>query len=164
MLDRDVVVEQRFADRGARWRFDARAFRAVLGMRQDGYDGEGGRPISDFVVAAPGQRLADAAVHALGRKGLGTLGQRLDGGVDRARVAALRKAQRLQNGTRLRLYLHEGRMVGGVVMGDQALSRPVHRLVRSGMDISPIVPALLSPGARLDQLIMEFSPQYAIPA
>lgn len=73
-------------------------------------------------------------------------------------------AQRLQNGTRLRLYLHEGRMVGGVVMGDQALSRPVHRLVLSGADISPIVPYLLAPGARLDQLIMEFSPQFAIPA
>ena len=79
-------------------RLDACAERAVLGVRQDGDDGHGG--VSDFVDVAAGQRLADAAVHAFGGEGLGAVGQRLDGGVDRAVVGA--GGERLQLGSSAR--------------------------------------------------------------
>ncbi len=73
-------------------------------------------------------------------------------------------AQRLKNGSRLRLYLNQGRMVGGVVIGDQLLSRPVHELVRSGVDLGSLASLMLAPGAQLDQLILDWTPQLAVPA
>ncbi len=71
-------------------------------------------------------------------------------------------AQRLHNGTRLRLYIHEGRMVGGVVMGDQALSHPVQQLVSRGTDLGPLVAEMLAPGARLDEILMDCMLQSAV--
>jgi NADPH-dependent 2,4-dienoyl-CoA reductase/sulfur reductase-like enzyme len=64
--------------------------------------------------------------------------------------------QRLLDGSRLRLYLSGGRMVGGLVMGEQRLSRPVQHLVRSAVDLGDLAPRLLSPGARLDELLWDF--------
>jgi hypothetical protein len=64
--------------------------------------------------------------------------------------------QRLLDGSRLRLYLSGGRMVGGLVMGEQSLSRPVQHLVRSAVDLGDLAPRLLSPGARLDELLWDF--------
>ncbi|HEY5628486.1 MAG TPA: FAD-dependent oxidoreductase [Candidatus Limnocylindrales bacterium] len=49
----------------------------------------------------------------------------------------------------LRLLLGEDRIVGAVVMGDQAVSRPLQRLVRGRVDISAVRSRLLGPGSEV---------------
>jgi hypothetical protein len=49
-------------------------------------------------------------------------------------------------------------------MGDQLLSRMVQSLVISGVDLGSLVSLMLAPGAQLDDLIMDWSPQLAVPA
>ena len=48
---------------------------------------------------------------------------------------------------RLRLLIGTATIVGAVVMGDQALSRPLQRLIAESVDITPIRNRLLAPGA-----------------
>jgi NAD(P)H-nitrite reductase large subunit len=58
---------------------------------------------------------------------------------------------------RLRLLVGPNRLVGAVLMGDQALSRPLQHLVARGVDITPIRSRLLAPRAPLGQIIREFA-------
>jgi NAD(P)H-nitrite reductase large subunit len=56
---------------------------------------------------------------------------------------------------RVRLALDDRRIVGALVMGDQAWSRPLQRLIVGQADVTPIRPALLSGGAgALEQLAL----------
>ncbi len=57
---------------------------------------------------------------------------------------------------RLRLLVGPATIVGAVLMGDQALSRPLQRLIGEQVDITPIRSRLLAPGAGLGQIITEF--------
>ena len=57
---------------------------------------------------------------------------------------------------RLRLLVGEKTLLGAVVMGDQKLSRPLQNMILMKTDISPIREKLLSPGARLGDVIAEF--------
>ena len=56
----------------------------------------------------------------------------------------------------LRLYLSPTRLVGAVVLGDQAISIPIQHIIREKMDIQPLRGRLLEPGARLAELITSF--------
>jgi len=58
---------------------------------------------------------------------------------------------------RLRLMIGERTLLGAVIMGDQAISRPIQRLVEAQADITPIRARLLAPGAPLAQMIIEYS-------
>ncbi len=62
---------------------------------------------------------------------------------------------------RLRLLIGPTTIVGAVLMGDQALSRPLQRLIAQSIDITPIRGRLLAPGAALGKIITEF--EHAIP-
>lgn len=57
---------------------------------------------------------------------------------------------------RLRLLVGQATLVGAVLMGDQALSRPLQRLIGASIDITPIRSRLLAPGAALGQILTEF--------
>jgi NAD(P)H-nitrite reductase large subunit len=57
----------------------------------------------------------------------------------------------------LRLLIGPATIVGAVVMGDQAVSRPLQRLVAQSVDITPIRNRLLAPGAPLARIITEFA-------
>jgi NAD(P)H-nitrite reductase large subunit len=57
---------------------------------------------------------------------------------------------------RLRLLVGEKTLLGAVVMGDQKLSRPLQNMILMKTDISPIREKLLSPGARLGDIVAEF--------
>ena len=57
---------------------------------------------------------------------------------------------------RLRVMVGERSLLGAVLMGDQSLSRPLEELVANAVDITPIRPALISPGADLGVTILNF--------
>jgi hypothetical protein len=57
---------------------------------------------------------------------------------------------------RLRVMVGERTLLGAVLMGDQSLSRPLEELVANDVDITPIRPALVSPGADLGGTILKF--------
>jgi NAD(P)H-nitrite reductase large subunit len=57
---------------------------------------------------------------------------------------------------RLRLLVGEKTLLGAIVMGDQKLSFPLEKIVSDKMDISPIRERLLSPNARVGDVIAEF--------
>ncbi|MCC7117560.1 MAG: NAD(P)/FAD-dependent oxidoreductase [Anaerolineales bacterium] len=57
---------------------------------------------------------------------------------------------------RVRLLLGEKRLLGAVVMGDQKLSYPLEKIVSESVDISPIREELLSPQARIGDVIAKF--------
>lgn len=57
---------------------------------------------------------------------------------------------------RLRLVVGRRTLAGAVVMGNQALSRPLHQLIARQVDITPIRDRLLSPDASLADLLLEF--------
>jgi NAD(P)H-nitrite reductase large subunit len=57
---------------------------------------------------------------------------------------------------RVRVLVGEKALVGAVVMGDQALSRPLLQLVTDQADISPIRDELLRPSVRLGEIIARF--------
>lgn len=57
---------------------------------------------------------------------------------------------------RLRLLVGEKTLLGAIVMGDQKLSRPLQDMILMKTDISPIREQLLSPGARLGDIVAEF--------
>ena len=57
---------------------------------------------------------------------------------------------------RIRLMVGEKTLLGAIVMGDQKLSQPIHQLVARQVDISPIRAQLLSPNARVGEIIAAF--------
>jgi nitrite reductase (NADH) large subunit len=57
---------------------------------------------------------------------------------------------------RIRVVVGQTTLLGAIVMGDQALSRPLQELVARQVDISPIREELLRPGVRLGELIARF--------
>ena len=56
----------------------------------------------------------------------------------------------------LRLLLGEKTLLGAIVMGDQKLSFPLEKIISNNLDISPIREKLLSPNARIADVIAEF--------
>ncbi len=56
----------------------------------------------------------------------------------------------------VRLMVGARTLVGAVVMGDQAISRPLQHLITHQADITPIRGQLLQPGARLGELVVQF--------
>lgn len=57
---------------------------------------------------------------------------------------------------RLRVMVGRNRLLGALLMGDQSLSQALEELVAEEADISPIRPALISPGADLSGTILKF--------
>ena len=57
---------------------------------------------------------------------------------------------------RLRLVIGEKTILGAIVMGDQKLSLPLEKIVSENIDISPIRERLLTPNARIADVIAEF--------
>jgi NAD(P)H-nitrite reductase large subunit/Pyruvate/2-oxoacid:ferredoxin oxidoreductase delta subunit len=57
---------------------------------------------------------------------------------------------------RLRLLVGKRSLLGAVVMGDQTLSQPLHRLVSKQVDISKVRDKWLQPGAPLADLVADF--------
>jgi nitrite reductase (NADH) large subunit len=57
---------------------------------------------------------------------------------------------------RVRVLLDGNRIIGGIVMGDQTLSRPILHLASRQVDIAPIRDQLLQPGASIEDLITQF--------
>ena len=57
---------------------------------------------------------------------------------------------------RLRVLVGQNTLLGGLVMGDQTLSRPLQRMVEEKADITPIREQLLQPGARLGEILADF--------
>jgi NAD(P)H-nitrite reductase large subunit len=57
---------------------------------------------------------------------------------------------------RLRVLVGQNTLVGALVMGDQTLSRPLQHLVNQKVDITPIRQQLLTPGAPLADILVEF--------
>lgn len=56
----------------------------------------------------------------------------------------------------LRLMVGEQSLLGALIMGDQKISRPLHDMINTQVDISPIKPQLLQSSANLGQSIMDF--------
>lgn len=57
---------------------------------------------------------------------------------------------------RLRILVGENHLVGGLLMGDQTLSRAIHQLVVNKVDISPIREKLLHPSYSITEVITDF--------
>jgi NAD(P)H-nitrite reductase large subunit len=57
---------------------------------------------------------------------------------------------------RVRVLIDKHRIIGGIVMGDQTLSRPILHLASRQVDIAPIRDQLLQPGASIEDLITQF--------
>jgi len=57
---------------------------------------------------------------------------------------------------RLRLLVGEKTLLGAIVMGDQNLSFPLEKIISEHVDISPIRDKLLTPNAKVNDLITEF--------
>jgi len=57
---------------------------------------------------------------------------------------------------RLRVLVGEKTLLGAIVMGDQKLSFPLEKIISNNVDISPIREQLLSPNARIADVIAEF--------
>jgi NAD(P)H-nitrite reductase large subunit len=65
---------------------------------------------------------------------------------------------------RVRLMVGPDRLVGGIVMGDQTLSRSLESLIRERVDITPIRARLLEPGAPIAKIIASFKVDLAASA
>jgi len=63
---------------------------------------------------------------------------------------------------RLRILVGERTLIGAIVMGDQTLSQPLHRLIALQADITAIRDRLLQPGANLGDLIAQFWAEWRI--
>jgi NAD(P)H-nitrite reductase large subunit len=60
----------------------------------------------------------------------------------------------------LRLVVGEKTLLGAIVMGDQKLSFPLEKIITGNMDISPIREKLLSPNAKVGDIIADFWTRY----
>jgi hypothetical protein len=47
-------------------------------------------------------------------------------------------------------------LLGAIIMGDQRLSFPLEKIISGNVDISPIREQLLSPNAKVSDVIAEF--------
>jgi len=56
----------------------------------------------------------------------------------------------------LRLLVGEKTLLGAIVMGDQKLSFPLEKIITGNMDISPIRESLLSPNAKVGDIVADF--------
>jgi nitrite reductase (NADH) large subunit len=63
---------------------------------------------------------------------------------------------------RLRVLVGENHLVGALLMGDQTLSRAVHRIIIDKVDITPIREKLLQPGHSLTDVIADFWSHIAV--
>jgi NADPH-dependent 2,4-dienoyl-CoA reductase/sulfur reductase-like enzyme len=57
---------------------------------------------------------------------------------------------------RLRVLVGENYLVGAILMGDQTLSRAIHRIIVDRVDITPIKQKLLQPGQSITDVIADF--------
>ena len=57
---------------------------------------------------------------------------------------------------RLRLLVGEKTLLGAIVMGDQKLSFPLEKIISGNVDITPIREKLLSPGAKVADIMADF--------
>jgi len=60
----------------------------------------------------------------------------------------------------LRLLVGEKTLLGAIVMGDQKLSFPLEKIITGNMDISPIRESLLSPNAKVGDIVADFWTQH----
>jgi NAD(P)H-nitrite reductase large subunit len=60
------------------------------------------------------------------------------------------------DGNHVRLVVGERTLLGAVIMGDQSISRPLHDLIGGQVDIGPVRPQLLQPGAHLADVVTRF--------
>lgn len=65
---------------------------------------------------------------------------------------------------RVRLMVGHDRLLGGIVMGDQTLSRALEGLIRDRVDITPIRARLLEPGAPIAKIISSYKVDLAAAA
>lgn len=65
------------------------------------------------------------------------------------------------NINRLRVMVGENRLLGAIVMGDQTLSQPLHRIVTQRADIGAIRDQLLKPGANLPDILVNYWAQWS---
>lgn len=70
-------------------------------------------------------------------------------------------AQTYQETNRIRLYVTPNQITGAIIMGDQALSRPLQVLIREQVDISPIRETLLAPHCSIVETIKNFWEEYS---
>jgi NADPH-dependent 2,4-dienoyl-CoA reductase/sulfur reductase-like enzyme len=61
---------------------------------------------------------------------------------------------------RLRVVMGDRTLLGAIVMGDQAISRPLHDLIGQQADITPIRDRLLDPAASLEDLLAAYWNQW----
>jgi NAD(P)H-nitrite reductase large subunit len=71
-------------------------------------------------------------------------------------------AQTYSGDNRLRLYMQDNFLVGAVVMGDQALSRPIQVFIQDKVDLSELRERLLSDNADLAGLLSDFWEGYKV--
>jgi hypothetical protein len=57
---------------------------------------------------------------------------------------------------RVRLLVGEKTLLGAIIMGDQKLSLPLEKIISTNVDISSIRERLLTPNARVGDVIAEF--------
>jgi NAD(P)H-nitrite reductase large subunit len=65
-------------------------------------------------------------------------------------------AQRDFDVNRLRILVGDRTLIGAVVMGDQTLSQPLHRLIAHQVDVTAIRHKLLEPAAQLGDSLVQF--------
>jgi NADPH-dependent 2,4-dienoyl-CoA reductase/sulfur reductase-like enzyme len=68
--------------------------------------------------------------------------------------------ERMSGANRLRVVAGEKTLLGAIVMGDQAVSRPLYDLIGQQADISPIRDRLLDAAASLEDVLAEFWEQW----
>jgi NADPH-dependent 2,4-dienoyl-CoA reductase/sulfur reductase-like enzyme len=61
---------------------------------------------------------------------------------------------------RLRLLVGEKTLLGAIVMGDQKLSFPLEKIISGNVDISPIREKLLTPNAKVGDIVADFWTSY----
>jgi hypothetical protein len=61
---------------------------------------------------------------------------------------------------RIRVMIGEDRFIGAIVMGDQTLSHPLHRMIEHKADIRPIREQLLASNGNLPEVLIDFWSQW----
>ena len=63
---------------------------------------------------------------------------------------------------RLRLLIGEKTVLGAIIMGDQKLSFPLEKIISENVDISPIREKLLTPNAKVSDIVADFWAQHQV--